>query len=82
MRSRTVWDTRLKLYPLLALVSALWVGTADRQDGTEASVARPKGNDVNPAVSALPPGYHKGTAIDCFTHPLITLCNRMTQERR
>ena len=37
---------------------------------------------AHPTNAASLSGIDNGTAVTCFTHPLITLCYRLTQERR
>lgn len=84
MRSRTIWNWKLKAYPVAALL--LWALTADRQvaptmnRGTE--VIALDGHDASSAASAPISGIDNGTAVTCERHPMITHCFRLTQERK
>lgn len=90
MRFRTVWDWRLRLYPLVVIPAIFYV--AAQQDGDDlrsavAAMARQEQptaalQDAAPASAAPISGFHRGNSLTCFTHPKITLCYWMTKERR
>lgn len=75
MRSRTIWDWKLKLYPILVL--ALWVLNADRQI-TGSSPGNGEVNNVNASTSAASAPYHgttsKGDYYVCERRELIEFC--------
>ena len=62
--------------PIIALLIALGGQFADRQGYKSV-----EGELTAPVVSAIS-GIDNGTAVTCFTHPDVTLCYRLTQERR
>lgn len=87
LRQRTRWSWKLRLYPLVALLIAGGSWFADTPEKRAAgSASRPRqdgGHTVrSPSTMTAISGVHNGTAIDCSRHPLITLCNRQTKERR
>ena len=63
--------------PIIALVIALGGWIADRQGHKSV-----EGELTAPVVSATLSGIDKGIAVTCFTHPEVTLCYRLTLERR
>ena len=70
--------------PLLALLIALGGWFADRQPSTadpETAASNKAVGQGEIAVSAIS-GIDNGTAVTCFTHPDVTLCYRLTHERR
>ena len=72
------------LLPILIALIALGAWFADRQPSTAITTPVASSEAIGQgeiAVSAIS-GIDNGTAVTCFTHPLITLCNRLTQERR
>lgn len=81
MRLRTVWDWRLRLYPLVVIPALVWVNFVAERQGRDGRTG--KAADEIPAVTAAPlHGFHNGTAVTCFTHPKVTLCYQLLKERR
>mgnify|MGYP001564614234 CR=1 FL=1 len=85
MRIRTVWNWRLRLYPLLVAVLYLYVAAQASQpsdQGRSDGEAVKRQAATTPASAAPLHGFHQGRAITCFTHPKVTLCYSLTGERR
>ena len=79
MRSRTIWDWKLKAYPVAALLLALWLWTinADRQI-TGSSPGNGEVNNVNASTSAASAPFRgttaKGDYYVCDRRELIEFC--------
>ena len=72
------------LLPILIALIALGASFADRQPSTadpETAASNKAVGQGEIAVSAIS-GIDNGTAVTCFTHPDVTLCYRLTLERR
>ena len=79
MRIRTIWDWRLRLYPLIVIPAIVYVAA---QDAAAPPPDRmPVSVESGPASAAPLSGYHHGRAITCYRHPDVTLCYRLTEER-
>ena len=81
MRSRTIWDARLKLYPIVVIpLMVYFVAAGGPIPETEAS----NGNEASGGHSVAAPlsGFHQGRAIVCERRPMITFCFEPTSERR
>ena len=81
MRIRTVWTWRLRVYPLIVAGLYVYVATAGSIPETEASLRSSTEASGGQSVAAPLSGFHKGRAITCHRHPLVTLCYRLTEER-
>jgi hypothetical protein len=92
MRIRTVWDWRLRLYPIIVIpLMVYFVAAQDTalSNGEEAVAGRGKGKPAitdsqNGAPASATPlsGFYRGRAVTCERRPEITFCWQMTGERR
>ena len=81
MRQRTIWDWRLRLYPLLVILALVWVSfgnnVAARQAGRDLLTAPSReGHAAGPAVAATP-------CCVCFEGKIVQrFCWKLMDERR
>jgi len=81
MRQRTVWDWRLKLYPLIVIPAMVYLNAAPQ--GHSAAEGPRQGDTFAPAVAApYNVGQKDGSWLVCERHSLVTFCMRLTTERR
>ena len=81
MRLRTIWDWRLKLYPLVVIPMIFYVA-AQTSESPSRHVSGVASSDSRSVVAAPLSGIHKGVAVTCERRPLITFCHTLTKERR
>ena len=77
MRVRTVWDWRLRIYPLIVIPWIVYVAAQEKVSAIQSSVP-----GVVPVAAAPLHGFHQGRAIVCERRPMITFCFEPTSERR
>ena len=81
-RSRTEWNWRLIVLPLLIIPAMVWVNFVAPARVADGVAAIPSVDDVTAkAQSGATPlhGFTHGRAVTCYTHPKVTLCYMLKQ---
>lgn len=82
MRSRTIWDWRLRLYPLLVIPAIFYVAAQEAMTARHSVAGSDHGGLAVPASAAPLSGIHRGNAITCERRAEITFCWKLNLERR
>ena len=84
MRLRTVWDWRLRLYPLVVIPALIYVAAQGWNESADRGKPNPATGQDGPAIPVSAPlsGFHKGTAVTCERRREITFCFQLNVERR